>query len=387
MFFFFRNGKQSMTLAEITEQLNALRIPTTLVFTPINFWEEREKFLKSDDYNPQFKYRIIKNNNEAIFKELSSVKEVSNVDPRISEFYVKLIDEKREASNMMNAAGNNGLITEISKKRFGKPTAKGFRNASRILRGRTEKYNLVKKEEIMKSRWVKFDEIKEAMDLFLKEIGLDDWKIGPSKNIMKNGVKTGLKLKEIRMDPNIKKRAFNVRKTIVHEIGTHILRSYNGLLTGYDALSKANLVTYLDVEEGLAFWNEENMGVLSIGQFRKKVLGTYMMYMAENMTFRETFNILLGQVPRLDAYDIAYRIKRGLGNTSLPGLYTKDVVYIRGFARMRVKLANDKSLYKKLYAGKIDFSQVSWVDDGLIPQPKLLPDFESYKKIFEKAGI
>jgi hypothetical protein len=240
---------------------------------------------------------------------------------------------------------------------------------------------------MLKERWVKYDEMKNIVEVFLKEIGLDNWKVGKSKRIVKNGVRTLIHDQELKIDENIRKRVTNIKKTIIHEIGTHVLRSINGFAPGYDALGKANLVDYLDVEEGLAMWNEENAGVLSYGMFRKKVLNLWMAYIGENLSFRELFNILNAIVPRQDAFDLVYRMKRGLSDTSSPGLYYKDVVYLRGYWKVRRRLEKDATLYKKLYAGKIGFKQVSWVDDGLIPQPKLLPDFEKYKKIFEKAGI
>lgn len=387
MFSFFRSGKQSMTLAEITDHLNELRLPTALVFTPINLIEEKDKFLASETYNPQFKYRIVKNRNEEILKRLSSVKEIKNVDPRISDFYVELIGEKKEANDLLYSVGNNDAVTHISIERFGFPSAKLFRNASRILRKRVSKYNLISKEKTLSSDWIGFDEMKRAIEMFFKEVGLDEWTVTASQNIAKNGVKVGIKRREVLLSKDIKKRRLHVRRTIVHEICTHIFRTHNGFQSGYNALGQPNILSYLDVEEGLATWNEEKAGLLGFSRLRKNTLGAWAIYVGVNFTFRELFNALNGIVPQMDAFDIAYRVKRGLGDTSAPGIYSKDVVYLRGFKRVRARLEKDASLYKKLYAGKIGFNQVSWVDDGLIPQPKLLPDFAQYNKIFEKAGI
>src|SRR5690606_838884 len=171
------------------------------------------------------------------------------------------------------------------------------------------------------------------------------------------------------------------------EIGTHVLRSYNGKLTGYNALYKPNVMEYLDVEEGLAMWNEENMRLLSYRELKKRALQVWSIQIGEYMTFRELYNALLGSVHRLEAFNIAYRVKRGLSDTSKPGIFCKDVVYLRGFHRVRAKLEKDASLYNKLYAGKIGFSQTKWVDDGLIPYPKLVLEPSVYEAAFKKAGI
>jgi len=87
---FSKSGKSSMRLNEVTNSLDKLKIPTSLVFTPINLAQEKEKFFDSDTYEPQFIYKIVKNRNAEIFKELSSLKEIVDVDPRIPAYYNKV---------------------------------------------------------------------------------------------------------------------------------------------------------------------------------------------------------------------------------------------------------------------------------------------------------
>ena len=89
---FSKAGKQEMKLNEVALLMSKLRLPISFVFTPVNLEEEKEKFLNSDVYEPIFKYRLVKNNNEDILKRLSSLKVITDVDPRISDFYIQLID-------------------------------------------------------------------------------------------------------------------------------------------------------------------------------------------------------------------------------------------------------------------------------------------------------
>ena len=133
---FSKRDKTSMKLEEVTKLLSQLRIPTGLVFTPTNLKTEKKKFFESDNYEPQFTYRIVKNKNNEIFKKLSGLKEIIDVDPRISDFYINLIESKKDSSDLMHAVGDNELVTEISLKKYGKPSPKLFRNAARVLRGR-----------------------------------------------------------------------------------------------------------------------------------------------------------------------------------------------------------------------------------------------------------
>lgn len=373
-------------LDEVTELLNELRLPTSLVFTPTNLKEEKAKFFDSDSYNPTFEYRIIKNENSKILGDLKGVSEIVDVDPRISEFYIDLIQAKIQMNDMLYAVGDNERFTKYSIDRFGMPSPILFRNAARILRGRTKIYNLVDTSKVKSKRVLRYDEISQVFEKIFEAYDLRGWTTEKSMNISKNGVKVGIKRKEVLMDPDIEKKPFELRKTIVHEL-THVFRSVNGAATGIDALAKPNLPKYLEVEEGLAGHNEEMMGVLTSSALRIRAAKTWAMYYGRDMTFRELYNLCLGIMPRKTAFKTVYKIKRGLGDTSQPGLYTKDLAYFRGFRIVRRKVKKDKTLYRKLHAGKIDFKQVKWVDDGLIPKPKYVPSREKYEKVFKEVGI
>jgi hypothetical protein len=375
-----------MQLEEVTNLLDELRLPTSLVFTPTNLDIEKKKFFNSDTYNPQFQYRIVKNVNRDVLKKLSSVEEVSDVDPRISDFYIELIRSKKEANDLMYAVGDNELITEISTNRYGRPSVKLFRNACRVLRGKMDIYNVAKRVSA-EEKPLKYDEIERVFGIVFKELGLDGWAVDKSMNIAKNGVKVGIKTKKILVDPNIERSKFKLRKTIIHEVGTHVLRAENGLKSGLEALSKPNLPSYLDVEEGLATWNENNMGLLTENWLKKKAALVYALYVGEDMSFRQLYNCMLGVLPKYASFDVVYRVKRGLSDTSYGGLYAKDIAYFRGFRRVLNKLEKDISLYELLYSGKIGFEQCEWVREGLIPRAKNIPTKERWNEIFKKAGI
>lgn len=384
---FSKNDKGVMKLEEVTKLLSNLRIPTGLVFTPTNLEIEKKKFFESDSYEPQFIYRIIKNKNNEIFKKLSSVKEISDVDPRISDFYIKLIDSKKDSSDLMHSVGNNELVTDISLKKYGKPSPKLFRNSARVLRGKVDSYNLVDMKKAKADDMLNYDEIADIFNSVFVELGLNDWSVAKSMNIAKNGAKVGIKRKEILLDPKIERSKFKLKKTIVHEVGTHVLRSVNGSKSGFDALSNANLPSYLDVEEGLATWNESDMNLLTLKWLKKKAALTWAIYIGEQYTFRELYNSVLGVLPKYSAFNTVYRVKRGLGDTSYPGIYTKDIVYFRGFRKVSRMLKKEPSLYEKLYAGKIDFDQTEWVDEGLIPKAEIVPNKELWKSIFKEIRI
>ena len=382
----FDKKKKEMTLQEVTALLEQLRLPTALVFTPLNLESEKKKFFDSDTYEPYFKYRIVKNDNEKILDKLSKVELISDVDPRISKFYIDLITSKAQANDLMYAVGNNQKVTEISKDRFGIPSPILFRNAARVMRGVVKNYHLAKSPSKTKDV-LGYDEIVKVFDGVFNELGLEGWAVERSINISKNGIKIGVKRKQVLVNEEIQRSKFALRKSIVHEVGTHVLRSVNGKNTGFTALGNANLPAYLDVEEGLATWNESEMGVLTEDGLKKKAAYVYAIKIGENMSFRQLYNALLGSLPKHSAFNIVYRVKRGLADTAKPGIYTKDIAYFRGFRKVLKKLGEDKSLYPLLYTGKIDFKQCDWVREGLIPKAKIVPSKEMWNKIFTKVGI
>lgn len=383
---FRKDHVEGMTLGEVTDLLAWLRLPTSMIFTPVNLEKEKEKFFASDSYNPQFKYHIVPNENNKILDILSKVEQIVDVDPQISQFYIELIKSKIQADQLMQAAGDNSKITKISIDRFGFPSEKLFRNATRVLRGKVDNYNLIDHKKSYEGSWLHFDEVKAAFDAAFEELGLPEWTLGKSKNIKKNGIKVGIKSNEIFADEDIRRKPLKLRKAIVHEL-THIIRSHNGMKTGFDALSGPTLSSYLDIEEGLAGYNEELFGLMSQKDLRNRALKTWAIYIGKDMSFRELYNACLAIVPKGMAWSFTYSVKRGLGDTSKPGIYARDIAYFRGFRRVRRKIAEDKSLYEKLYAGKIDFSQVKWVEDGIIKAPKIILDKKVLEKIFKKVGI
>ncbi|KKP44449.1 MAG: hypothetical protein UR45_C0009G0008 [candidate division WS6 bacterium GW2011_WS6_33_547] len=376
-----------MKLEEVTSILSKLKIPTGLVFTPTNLEIEKKKFFASDTYEPQFVYKVVRNSNSDILKSLLHVREISDVDPRISDFYINLIESKKLSNDLMYSVGDNDLVTEISYRKYGKPSALLFRNSARVLRGVVDNYNIVKYPVINKDDMLNFEQIKEIFEIVFKSFGLDDWKVDKSIRIAKNGAKVATKSKTVLLDENIHRSKFKLRKTLVHEVGTHVLRSINGTNSGFEALSKANLPSYLDVEEGLATWNESDMDLLTLRWLKEKAAMVWGAYIGEELSFRELYNCMLGVLPKRSAFGVVYRLKRGLGDTSYPGLYAKDIVYFRGFRKVLRELEKDKSMYEKLYAGKIGFEQCEWVDEGLIPKAKIIPSKDMWRGIFKRVGI
>lgn len=386
MGFFSKDKVEGMTLGEVSELLGWIRTPTSMVFTPTNLKEERQKFFDSKTYNPQFKYSIVKNSNDRILDTLKDVSQIVDVDPRLSEFYIELIKSKSQANDLMYSVGDNKAVTELSVARFRRPTHALFKNAGLVLREKVDGYKLLDYSKSLAGEYLHYEEIKQAFMTAFDELELQGWTVGESQNIKGSGLKVGIKSKEVFMDPGIKRKPLRLKKALVHEL-THIARAYNGEATGYSAFSKPTLSNYLDVEEGLTGWNEEQLGLMTYRDLRNRAAKAWVAYIGEDLSFRELYDVCSAFVPKGLAWAMTYSAKRGLGDTSKPGLNTRDVTYFRGFRLVRRKLSEDNSLHTKLYAGKINFKQVRWVEEGLIKQPKIVLDKDLMEKVFKKIGI
>ena len=381
------NEKGKATLDGVTKLLSRLSIPWSLYLVPVNLDEEREKFLSESDYNPIFKYCKPKNSNEEVFKELDQVKEIADVEPQISEFILKVIKDKKQASDILFAIGNDQEFVKLCGDRFGVPGYSIFKKACKILRGSYGDILTVQQNDKLSKKILHFDDIVPIFENAFVTLGLEGWSVDKSKAIVSSGVRTAAKTKRIMVDPEIETTAEKIKKTIIHEVVTHALRAENGLKSGFEVFSKPNLADGLDDEEGLAMYNEELYGVLRDTNVRHRAALVYAAYLGQTMSFRQVFNALRAVYPKNTAFGHVFRIKRGLSDTSNPGCYYKDVSYLRGFLKLRKILPRDVVSYKYMYAGKIPLKYLDLVEEGVIPKAKVVPSKELISKMFKKTAL
>jgi hypothetical protein len=384
---FLGSKVRKMKLEEVEELMSQIATPLSLYLVPTNLDEEKEKFFDSRDYNPQFKYRKANKNNGRIFRELKDLEEIVDIDPEISKYIIKVIKYKKQASNLLESIGDNDRFMRISKERFGMPSYKLYKKACRILRKRYRDIEITKRNPKLRDKILKYDDLEPIFEKVFEALGLDGWSFQKSKAIISSGFRTAVKTRRVMVDPEVRVSAEKLRKTIIHEVGTHALRGHNGFKTGYEVFGKPNLPSYLDYEEGLAMYNEEQYGVLRDIDIKKRALYVYAIYLSSQMSFRQLYDAVHGISPRKSAFDVVYRVKRGLADTSRVGCYSKDQVYLRGFFKTRRKLVNDVVSYKYLYAGKIPYKYVYLVEEGIIPKPKVVPSKKLFSDLFEEVGL
>jgi hypothetical protein len=179
----------------------------------------------------------------------------------------------------------------------------------------------------------------------------------------------------------------------VHEIGTHILRAENGKRQPFQMFVHG-FPDYLSTEEGLAVINEERFGLLSNYMIKQYAARTIAAKMSQTKSFREVYDYLVNFLGPGEVFKIVLRAKRGIEDTSKPGGYPKDFVYLKGYLALRELIDKRKcadgsddeafvdSLVTSLYHGKIGIEHIDCLGDipGLTT-PKHLPKNQSFKSL------
>ncbi len=174
----------------------------------------------------------------------------------------------------------------------------------------------------------------------------------------------------LRVNSKARFRDRDIRKLIVHEIEVHAMRSANGARQSLK-LFATGTPDSLTTEEGLALYAEHLAGVQSPGTGWRQGLVVKAVDWARRMGFRELYDRIAAEGGRPLAWGITQRIKRGLRDPSVPGVYAKDVVYFVGFQQVQEWVEAGNSL-ERLYVGKvaIDDPIEQWMAEGwLTPQP------------------
>lgn len=362
-----RKGK--INFAEVDKALNALDSKIKLLYhlKPLNLQEEKEKFFAdtAGKYNPQFTYPDLKFDPYEFKEDLDEV--VVDDSP-----YGKLFaDKKQEIYHKVCLLEKRGTddFMQCSVDLYGKPTE--------------ALYRMAKKE---------FKELAKGLEGYLDDEGdgkltSEDASKEFNKVFKKYKIAWKAKLKEDLVSRCIagKKNSLFVRKDalfdaarikalVAHEIETHILSAENGKRQPYMVFNRGT-AKYLETQEGLAIYNTRT-ALSDDPDFVNVVSHAIVMATKVGMkgSFREVYDFVKGLgFSEEKSFRIALKLKRGLEDTSKPGIFTKDYIYYKGFKDIE-KFVEDGGDLKDLYIGKISVHDVDWIKKlPGIKKPKYLP--------------
>lgn len=314
--------------------------------TPINLAEAKNNGKNGKE--PIFQYEVNREYYNQLWHELKEISTDGTCD--MEEIY-KSLKEELEADILMTKSIGTSDFTKYSIQRFGKPSESLIKKAYHILQTVEDD----KEEEPLS--------IQEAKDILkdkLSQLNLD-WKINEKEMTAKAEVLLSNKTLNLK---NTKFSESFVKRLIVHEIGTHIFRGENGAqqeLKIFEAGFPNNLMT----EEGLAAVNEKHFGVMKNSTLRQYAARVVAIETALQYGFKDVYKHLTQYLSEEDALTLTIRVKKGLDDTSQPGAYTKDYLYLKGY--LELLETEDINL---LYYGRIGIEHMQYVKKGKLNEPR-----------------
>lgn len=266
------------------------------------------------------------------------------------------------------------ILKSIGKKNFTKNCIKTFGLPDRILL--THAKHLINIPRLEQKKKYKTKQVIKMFKRAFIKYGIE-WDIEEKDMISIAAVDTTNKKLLIK-----KNREFTelfVKRLIVHEIGTHIVRYENGSQQPYKIFAHG-LGGYLMTEEGLAVYNEEKNNCLTNDQLRIYSGRVLAINKALKSSFYETYKLLNEHFSPALSWRLALRSKRGLSDTSERGAYTKDIAYLSGYINVKEFIKKEpEGSDIKLYYGKVGIQHTKYLDSipGLV-NPHLLPIFRYY---------
>mgnify|MGYP003993157167 FL=1 len=332
---------------------------------PLNLEEEMERLLEDELYNPTFTY-------SEIGSDLDDAKERLHEKITDDSALGTLLEKKRKELlkriTLLQSRGHNEQFTAASVALFGKPTNKLITVAQKKLATRAACDLKPQGKEVLTAATA-----VERFEKALEAYGLHDWQ-GSVRSKLIARITVGGKKVYIREDAIFSES--DIASLIAHEIETHVLTSENGSHQSYQILRRG-CADYLDTQEGLAIYNEQEvLSPHSEKHFNpyKNILGleySLQHSLAQTRTYLETE---LGCTPE-KAVQQSVAMKRGLGDTSDAGGFTKSVVYLRGLLAIQ-KFVDDGNALQRLYIGKValeDLETIEKLPD--LKEPLILPNF------------
>lgn len=339
------------------------KLPLLSFLHPKNLATERDKFFADKEYEPIFQY------------EKPSNSELDLLASRITKFKLegdtstigKILYRKQQ-----EIVKKVELIKSIGSSDFTKASIDLYGEPSDELGDYAEKHYRNKKPGHKNERFLSEKEILRTIKDKLEQSKITCKVILVDELPSRISVKTTGNRVLVNLRRQAKFRLSDLKGTLAHEIETHTYRHLNGALQPYKVFAEG-LAGYLATEEGLAIYNKEQI-YKNPRRFITRCLKVMAVNKALSSSFRDTYQYLrsLGVLPRT-SFSITSRTKRGLSDTSRPGAFTREALYLKGFLEIQDYTSKGFGI-KKLYVGKVsikDLPEVQKVSD--LKAPKYLP--------------
>ncbi len=331
-------------LFEIDANLDRLVKKIELIgyVNPLNMEKEKTRFFSSKyAKSPVFKYAALKFDPFELNRQFFSQKPELLKDEKIGKLYRDTIYYYSNIIQCIENIGDKRKFFYNSLRLFGTPTEKDVQNAQFILHYDDGPSTMMVDMEKKYSP-------DDAKTYFEEFIGQYDFplKIKFSSSIaadamVSNNTQTLLIKKNAKFSKNQLLTLAN------HEIGVHLVTTYNGLLQPLKIFSNG-FPRNVETQEGLAIFSEYMGGALTLKRLKELA---YRVMASDSLIkgfgFADTFDLIHGQykLNRDDAFTITLRAHRGGG-------FTKDRLYLSGLRKIHKRHQKGKTM-ETLLMGKV----------------------------------
>jgi alpha-L-glutamate ligase-like protein/uncharacterized protein (TIGR02421 family) len=332
---------------------------------PSNLEEERHALERDVHHNPLFQFPKIGRD----FAEVES--KLQEVSPEDSPLGLLLQKKRRELLlrlQILKSRGDALAFTEASQALFGAPDALLLGDARGVLAAR-EACDVPAKDEDFLSPDESVAFFREALDRY----GLHDWHV-VIRQAMVADCTVGAKRIFLRKGARFSRH--HAESLVAHEIETHILTAENGEHQPFRLLRRG-CANYLETQEGMAIVNQNRVLTQHHEKRFAPAKGVLAVAFALDHSFAQTRAYLQHELgfTAEKALTKTIDLKRGLSDTSLPGAFTKALVYFRGQRAVERFLSQGGDM-RRLYVGKVAIEDLDLIEK--IPglrKPFLLPMF------------
>ena len=340
-----------------------------LQVTPVNAeaaWEEfqRGRF----DVEPRYYYRPLVIDATELKRQLFSIPTGSIEDPTLGELFHQRQDELDRKITMLCDIGTKRFVLG-SRQVYGEISADLLNLAHNLLKTISHRSrDDGSRGELDAAEFA----VRATQEIDYYRAQLPEF---TAEAIIRDDMYSGLMCSDghLLIGRNTRVPRNRVEALLQHEIGTHLLTYYNGLVEPFQLLH-TGLAGYDSLQEGIAVLTEYLVGGLSKPRLRllaARVVAVQMLLSGAG--FVETFRSLTKEFGfrRRTAYTITMRIFRGGG-------FTKDAVYLRGLVEILDYLGEGGKL-DPLFVGKIASEHIRFIRELLhrkmIDPPALLPRY------------
>lgn len=276
-------------------------------------------------------------------------------DTEVDVILADQVDQLRVQLDLLRTRGT-AAFGRLAARIYGLPDARLLRTAHSILDRTYDLDQFPTESRFSASDRIDATSMARTMRAELDRMGVHDWSVC-IQDEMSARMSVTARHREVRIKSDSLFTAEDERRLIVHELRTHVVRACNGFRSGLLNLG-LGLRDYMATEEGLASVMEQRHGLLRRSQVETYAYRALGAALSHEFGFADTFRelIRLGASSGL-AWDVAMRVKRGLTDTSMPGGFPKDYVYLQG-RELVVDYLRGGGREQDLFLGKISVEHI-----------------------------